>query len=205
MLFFIVVTIIYKRKSPKINMKTGVKVGDIMTRNYVYASPDANLKQCAEMMIKKRVGSLIIQEKEKLFGILTEKDIVWAIVKKSVKDLQTILARDLAKRKVITIKPSLDIIEALNKMKKAKIRRLPVLENGKVIGMLTQNDIIRLDPGLFEMIAENVSIKEETEKLKKGENIRARTKVGVCEECAQQDVLYDVDGEWVCVSCYSKR
>jgi signal-transduction protein with cAMP-binding, CBS, and nucleotidyltransferase domain len=183
-------------------MEIGVKAGDLMSRNFVYAAPSTNLKQCSEIMIKKRVGSLIIQENNNLKGILTEKDIVWAIVKKSGKNLDKIKASDLAKRKVVTIKPGADIFEALNKMKKEKIRRLPVLENGKVIGMLTLNDILKLGPGLFELILENMKIKEETEKFKQ---IKAKKKQGICEECGEFETLYDIDGEWVCSSCYNSR
>jgi signal-transduction protein with cAMP-binding, CBS, and nucleotidyltransferase domain len=155
-------------------------------------------------MVKKRVGSLIVKDSDNLRGILTEKDILWAIVKKSVKDLSKFSARDLAKRKVITIKPGADIIEALQKMKREKVRRLPVIENGKVIGMLTMNDIIKVDPGLFELIAENVMVKEETEKLKQV-SIKTKKKEGVCEECGQLDTLYNSDGEWVCIGCYNSR
>ena len=185
-------------------MKSGISVGDLMTRNFVYVSPETNLKECAKTLVKKRVGSLIVKDKDALVGIITDKDIIWVIVKKSVKDLDKVLAKDIAKRKVITIKPSADVLEALQKMKKEKVRRLPVLENGKVIGMLTLKDILKIDPSLYELISENVKINEESEKLDKGTQINARKKEGICEECGSQDVLYNTDGEWVCMTCYNK-
>jgi len=186
-------------------METGIKVGDLMTRNFIFVSSDTNLKKCAETLVKKKVGSLIVKDKDDLKGILTEKDIVWAIVKKSVKDLDKILARDIAKRKVVTIKPSSDIIEALNRMKKEKVRRLPVIENNKVIGMLTLKDILKIDPDLYELIAETEKIKNETEKLKAGEKLKLKKKDGICEDCGEQDALYNTDGIWICLSCYNKR
>jgi len=185
-------------------MDTGIKVGDLMTRNFIHISPDTNLKECARTMIKKRVGSLIIKDGHKLKGILTEKDIIWAIVKKSKKDLEEIKAKDLMKRRVITIKPGNDITDATQKMKKKKIRRLPVVENGKLIGMLTANDILRIDPGLFQMIAETIKIKEETEKLNRS-SINAERKQGICEECGEYDILYHDEAQWLCETCYFKR
>ena len=185
-------------------MKTGVCIGDLMTRNFIWVSPDTNLKKCAKTMIKKRVGSLIIKEGDKLKGILTEKDVVWAVVKKGKKGLQDIKAKDLMKRKVVTIKPSTYVEDALQRMRKKKVRRLPVVENKKVIGMLTMNDILKMDPFLFEMIAETVKIKEETEKLKK-RTIQGPRKQGVCEECGEFDLLYRDDGEWVCEGCYERK
>ncbi len=188
-------------KTP-ITMKTGIKVGDLMTRNFVWASPSTNLKKCAKIMIKKRVGSLIIKEGDELRGILTEKDIVWAVVKKSKDDLEKIDAKDLMKRKVAVIKPSADITEALDKMKKLKVRRLPVIYQGKVVGMLTIKDILKIDPGLYELIVESVQIREETEKLKRGRRTR---KQGYCEECGEFDLLYRDDSQWLCEECYSAK
>lgn len=185
-------------------MDTGVKVGDLMTRNFIHVAPETDLRQCAKTMVKKRVGSLIIKEGDKLKGILTEKDIIWAIVKKSKKDLKNIQAKALMRRKVVTIKPGADITDAMQKFKKKKIRRLPVVENGKLIGFLTTKDILKIDPGLYQMIAETVKIREETAKLKRSD-IEAPRKQGICEECGDYDILYHDEAQWLCDKCYNKR
>ena len=185
-------------------MDTGIKVGDLMTRNFVHVSPDTNLKQCAKTMIKKRVGSLLIKENDTLKGILTEKDIVWAVVKKSHHDLENIKVSDLMKRKVTTIKPGADITDAMKKFKKKKIRRLPVVEKKKLIGFITTNDILRIDPGLFQAIAETIKIKEEEEKFKR-HGIEAKRKSGICEECGTFELLYNDENQWLCDECYDKR
>jgi CBS domain-containing protein len=185
-------------------MDTGIKVGDLMTRNFIYVAPDTNLKACARTMVKKRVGSLIIKEGDKLKGILTEKDIIWAIVKKSKHDLKNIKAKALMRRKVVTIKPGADITDAMQKFKKKKIRRLPVVENSKLIGFLTTKDILKIDPGLYQTIAETIKIKEETAKLKRSD-ISAPRKQGICEECGEYEILYHDEAQWLCDKCYSKR
>lgn len=196
---------LYKVQVLYFSMKSGIDVGDLMTRSFIWVSPETDLRKCAKTMIKKRVGSLIIKEGTKLEGILTEKDIVWAVVKKSEKDLKTILAKDLMKRKVVTIKPSADMTDALHRMKKKKLRRLPVVENGNVIGMLTMKDILKVDPGLYEFISENMKIKEQSAKLKRSENIKTATKQGTCEECGELDLLYKDNGLWLCESCYDGK
>jgi len=185
-------------------MDTGIKVGDLMTRNFIYVTPETDLKQCARTMIKKRVGSLLVKEAEQLKGILTEKDIVWVIVKKSSDDLKNIKAKDLMRRKITTIKPDADITEAMKKFKKKKIRRLPVVEKKKLIGFITTNDILRIDPGLFQAIAETIKIKEEGAKLKR-HGIQAERKYGICEECGIFDILYKDEPQWLCDECYTKR
>lgn len=108
------------------------------------------------------------------------------------------------KRKVVTIKPSADIIEAMRIFRKKNVRRLPVVENGKLIGLLTSKDILKIDPGLFEMMAETMKIREETEKLKR-KGIRAARKQGICESCGDEDLLYKDGNQWLCAVCYSKR
>ena len=187
-------------------MDTGIKVGDIMTRNLVFVTPETNLVVCAKMMVKKRVGNLLIKEKgsDKLKGILTEKDIVWAVVKKSKRGLKDILAKDLMKKRVVTIKPLADVTEAMRRFKKKKVRRLPVVERGKLIGILTDKDILRMDPGLFQMIAQTIQIREETEKLKR-RNVNSVRNEGVCEECGVFDILNSDGVQAICEVCFSKR
>jgi CBS domain-containing protein len=185
-------------------MEIGIKVGDVMTRNFIFVSPETDLRECAKTMVKKRVGSLIIKEDYNLKGILTEKDIVWAVVKKTKKGLKDIMAKDLMKRKVVTIKPSADISEALDKLRKKRIRRLPVVENGKLIGLLTEKDILKMDPGLFQMIAQTLKIREETEKLSR-RKMNVSRKQGICEECGEFEILLKDGGQMICDDCYSKR
>ncbi len=147
-------------------MKIGIKVGDIMTRNYISTSPETNVVQCCKKMVKNKVGSVVVLDKEKrLQGILTEKDVIVAVSKG--KDLSKIAVKDIMTKRVITIKPNKDIYDALVLMKKKNIRRLPVVENKKVIGIITIKDILKIEPALFEIARDYMRISEEREKLKR--------------------------------------
>lgn len=181
-------------------MRIGVKVGDIMTRNFISVKPDTSLLECAKKMVKKRVGSLILKENDKLKGIVTEGDIIWALTKKSRRELSKIKAHEIAPRKLVTIKPSADLYEALQKMKRTKYRWLPVTIKGNIIGFLTLKDILRIEPSLFDAVSEIMPIKEESEKLKRR---RAGEKFseGLCEECGDFSILYIVDSRRICESC----
>ena len=171
-----------------------------MTRNFVAVKPDANLINCAREMMKKRVGSLVLKDGQKLSGLLTEKDIIWAMTKKGAKGLDKIKAGDVASKKIATIKPGADLYEALQRMKKLKFRRLPVTVDGNVIGMLTLKDILRIEPSLFSDINKIEQIKEESEKLKRMKGERW-IKDGVCEECGNSDILYKIDSRLMCLAC----
>jgi CBS domain-containing protein len=190
----------YKLNPPKLFMVIGVKVGDIMTRNFVSASPDSSILNCVKLMVKKRVGSLVLVKDNILKGLLTESDIMWALSKTSKKDLSKVKAIDICTRKIITIKPSADVSNALRLMKKAKFRRLPVVIKKRVIGFITVKDILNIQPELFEITRESYIIKEQEEKLKRKQS-HEKFKEGVCEECSNFDILYLEDGRLICESC----
>lgn len=182
-------------------IKVGVRVGDIMTRNFISAKPDMPVLNAVKLMVKNRVGSLILEENGILKGILTEKDIMWALSKK--RDLSEVKARDICSRKITTIRPSADIYDAINLMKKKKFRRLPVTVKKRVIGYLTLKEVLKIQPELFEIAQEGRSIKEYEEKIKrkqKGEFF----KEGICEQCGNFDIIYNQDGQLICETCRQK-
>lgn len=186
-------------------METGIKIGDIMTRDFISVNPDTSIIDCARKMMKKRVGSLILKEKGQLKGIITERDIIWAMTKKSKKDLKEIKAGDIAPRKTATIKPAADLYQALQKMRKTKHRRLPVVVKGRVVGLLTIKDVLRIEPSLFDTASEIIQLKQARKfpfkfpkpKLKFWE----RDREGVCDECGNFDMLYKIDNRLICESC----
>ena len=67
-----------------------ISVGDVMTRNFVSIGPDSTLHQCAKEIVKNKVNTLPITKDRKLIGIITSRDIMWAITKKSNLNLKKI-------------------------------------------------------------------------------------------------------------------
>ena len=186
------------------DIKIGVKVGDVMTRNFISAKPDISILDAAKLMTKKRVGSLILKEGRLLKGIITEKDIIWALTKKPNKsDLANIKAKEICAKKLITIKPSADIHNAIRLMRKKKFRRLPVTIKKNVIGYLTLKDILRIQPELFEIAKEHNAINEIREESAKIKRIKSsgNFREGLCEECGNYEVLYNEDGRIICEGC----
>lgn len=170
-----------------------------MTRNFISARPDIPILSAVRLMVKKRIGSLILVNDGILKGILTEKDIMWAISKK--QDLRNVNAIDICTRKITTIKPSADIFDAIVLMKKKKFRRLPVVIKKKVIGYLTLKDILRIQPELFEIAREGYNINIGNKDNKRTETINE----GICDECENFDFLYMDDGRLVCEACRNKN
>ena len=177
-----------------------ILVRDIMTRSPVAVSPDTNLLDCAKIMVKKKVGSLLLAEKKRLLGFISEDDILWALVKKSKDDLSKIRAIDISPKKLATINPLYTIKDALDKMRSTKFERLPVIQDGELVGMITFRDILSFHPEVYPELGEFSEIREVSDKLKR---IRKSREVmeGVCERCGTEDVLYETDGMLICGSC----
>lgn len=128
-----------------------------MNRNVIATKPDTSIRKAAEIMSQRHIGSLIVLEDEKIAGIITNTNILRAVAEK--KDPDATAVADVMAKDVITIEPSKKIEDAVELMIKYKIKKLPVVENEKLIGVVTASDIIVVEPKLIEAIASLVSIK----------------------------------------------
>ena len=182
-----------------------ILVADIMTRDPVIVRPDTSLLECAKKMVRKRLGSLLIIDKKRLVGFISNKDILWALIKKPRDELSKIKAIDISPKKIATIKPLSTIEEAIKKMKKVKFYRLPVIKDKGIVGMITLKDILNFHPELYQELRELAQIREEAEKLRRIKKARSRDLIreGICEECGNRDTLYRVNGMLICGNCTS--
>lgn len=183
-------------------MKT-ILVADLMTRDPITIKPDSSLLECAKKMVRKRVGSLLIVKDKKLVGFVSQRDILWALIKKSKDDLSNIKAIEISAKKIATIKPSSTIKEAIKKIKKVKFERLPVIHEGELVGIITIKDILNFNPEFYPELEEFAKIREETKKLKRIKKAEKRDVIsdGICEECGARGPLYRQHGMLVCESC----
>jgi len=139
-------------------MKTGIKVMDAMTKKPASVAPDETIIDCTKLMLDKHVGSLLIKENEKLLGFLTERDLV-KMVSLGI-DPRTTKVKQIMTTRIVTISPEKDIYDAIILMNKEDIRRLPVIINDKIIGLITLRDILTIQPTLFDLILDMVDIKK---------------------------------------------
>ncbi len=180
-----------------------ILVADIMTRDPITVKSDTNLLECAKKMVRKRVGSLVIISDKNLVGFISQRDILWAVVKKSKDDLSKIKAKDISPKKIATVKPSFKIGDAIQKMKKLKFDRLPVVQGKELVGIITVRDILNFKPDFYPELDEFAKIREEAQKLRRVRRAKDKDfmQEGICEECGAQDILYRIHGMLVCESC----
>jgi len=171
-----------------------VLVKEVMRAKVITVEPNTTVREAAQLMRKKKVGSVIVVE-DKPVGILTESDIIEKIVAED-KKASDVLVKEIMTSPIIVIDPYIDLEEAMKTMSTCNIRRLPVIENGRLIGIITQKDVLRFSPTLLEISREWSKIESDVPYRK------SQIFSGKCEDCgALSTNLREVDGRLLCEDC----
>lgn len=117
-----------------------MKVRDVMTSSVDWLSPESSVVEVAQLMKKDDVGSIPICQGDQLVGIVTDRDIVLKVIAVG-KDYNSTSAKDIMSTSVKTITTTQDVHEAADIMSKYQIRRLPVVEQGKLLGIVAIGDL----------------------------------------------------------------
>jgi len=116
-----------------------MRVSDIMTEAAVSDQADDTLAEAARKMWEQQTGSLVVLEGETLAGIITERDILKAVA--TGTELEKTRVEDVMVRDLVTIHPGASLREAASVMTDKWIRHLPVIDQGKLVGILSQRDL----------------------------------------------------------------
>lgn len=130
------------RITSKLKSKTysAPKVGDIMTKKVMSVTSDERFDKVKKLLAQKDMGSILITKGEEILGIFTEFDIVSEYYMNPNR-LKGSFMSDFMNSPVVCITPDFDIFTANKMMIEKNFRRLPILENGKLVGIITQTDI----------------------------------------------------------------
>jgi CBS domain-containing protein len=120
-------------------------------KKLVTAPPETTVSQAAKLMAKKNVGAVMVVEGERLVGIFTERDAVFRVIARG-RDTQATLLSDVMTTSPQTVDPDKTFGFALLMMHENGFRHVPVIENGKPIGIVSSRNA--LDPDLEEFVAE---------------------------------------------------
>jgi len=132
-------------------METGIKVGECMKTSLVTISGEASVKEAAVRMSQEDITCLLVEDsKKKISAIITESDIVRKCVANGSVDAK---AGSVANKPLVTVDEGVDLSEAARLMGKNDVKRLVVTKSGKPCGIISQGDIIRISPSLYDLIA----------------------------------------------------
>jgi len=116
-------------------------VFDIMNK-LVSVDGSCSVKESAEIMLCNNIGSIIVTEKEKPIGIVTKSDLLSRVIVEG-KDSSKTEIRDIMSTPLITIEKDENILEAIRFMRKKNVSRLIVTDNEKILGIISETDLIR--------------------------------------------------------------
>ena len=108
-----------------------------------FIAPDSSITDARDYMKEKGIGAVSIKADDDFVGILTERDILWKCELRddlSLKEVESIMT---PVADIVTVDPSVDLEECFNLMNVHRIRHLPVIEDGKLVGMLSIRDLVR--------------------------------------------------------------
>ncbi len=128
-------------------------VKEIMTTDVKTIRPEDNIKRLAEMMVKNKIGSLVVVEGSgEVVGIATERDIIEDVILLG-KSPEEVKVRDVMTKDIITVNPGDTLEEAAEVMVNHKIKKLPVIDKGRLVGIVTATDLIAYENRLVEKIS----------------------------------------------------
>jgi CBS domain-containing protein len=178
------------------NMTTRVLVRDIMNSPIVSASPNDTIHDIAKKMKDENMGSIIIMEKDKPVGIVTDWDIVSKALVNDTRPSQ-IKSKEVMKE-LHTIESEESITEAARLLRKHNIKRLGVVYKNRLVGIISSSDVIAVTPDLVEIVSEKATIiRGELGIARSASNIS-----GYCDECGEwSDLLQYDEGRFICEVC----
>jgi len=183
------------REHADANMTTRVVVRDIMNSPVISAAPGDSVSGVAKKMKSEKIGSIVIMDKDKPVGLVTDFDIVVNGVARG--DVSKFKAKDVM-QDLHTIESEESITEAARLLRKHNIKRLGVVYKGRLVGIISASDVIAVTPDLIDVVSEKAAII----RGELGITRPARMVSGYCDECGEwSDSLQYEEEQFICEVC----
>lgn len=129
-----------------------MKVKDVMDRNVVNIDSEASVDEAVKLMLQHKVWSLVVERKGATLGVVTERDIIRRCVAKGLLASQTPVGT-IVSSPLITIGPDATLREAMDLMAAKDIRRLFIVDKGKIVGRVTQTEAFQSTLSVMEILS----------------------------------------------------
>jgi len=181
-------------------METDIPIRDVMVQEVVKGNMNLNVMEAAKLMRKHDVDSIVVLNNGKPLGIVTEGDIINELVSKDIKP-STVKLKDIMTTPLITASPDNLLSDIAKKMVTERIRKIPVIDGGELVGIVAYVDIMSVSSERNSILAELIEINMGREILgieREGE----RMGQGICEKCGSYSYYMEmIGGLMVCESC----
>jgi CBS domain-containing protein len=128
-----------------------LKIQDVMIREVITLDENATVKEAAQIMNKFEIGSLIVVSKGKAVGIVTERDLLKRVVAEA-RDAEKTKVKGIMTTPLVVVEPSMDLEKAVRQMFQMKIKKLPVVDGKRLVGLVSLTDIARFHPPMIKLL-----------------------------------------------------
>jgi len=143
-----------------------LKVEDVMVEDVVTVEADATVKKAVGIMNRHEIGCLIVVKKEKAVGIVTERDMLNRVLARS-RDPERTRVSEVMSTPLIVADPDMDLEEAARLMFKMKVKKLPVVSNGQLVGLITLTDLARFQPQIIKLLKKIYGVERPPKRMQK--------------------------------------
>lgn len=182
-----------------LDLKGKMVVREAMSSPVLTIGEDQGVVEAAKVMSKQGIGAVIVSSADgQPVGIITERDLVFRVIARNM------VPRELKVKEVMSsplkvVDPDTPLEEAMRMMDRLNIRRLGVTYKGRLEGVITEKDILRLMPALIE-------IERERSRIQGSNTPTGPSLVGYCDRCDLYSTnLRNVDGELLCEDCRAEE
>lgn len=143
-------------------MEAVILVRDVMTTAVKTARPDSSILEVVKKMNKFDIGSIVIVQGDRPVGIITERDVLRKIVEPCL-DPMAVSVKEVMSTPLITVDEAVGVEEAARLMARRRVKRLPVIQEGRLVGIVTTTDLVRGVPSLMNALEELVPTRQPSE------------------------------------------
>lgn len=143
-----------------------LKVEDVMTEDVVTVEAKATVKEAVDVMNKNDIGCLIVVKDEKAIGIVTERDMLTRVLARGLDPGHTRVS-EVMSAPVIVAEPKMELEEAARLMFKMKVKKLPVVSKGELIGLITLTDVARFQPQIIKLLKKAKALADAPKRMQK--------------------------------------
>jgi CBS domain-containing protein len=131
-----------------------MKIENLMVRRVIKMPADASAYEGVKLLNKNKIGCLVVVDNSQIVGILTKRDLLERVLEKCMNPEETKIS-EIMTRHVVVGKPDMELSEATRRMFENKVKKLPIIDGNRLVGIVTLTDIARatsMDKETIELV-----------------------------------------------------
>jgi len=143
-----------------------LKVEDVMVEDVITVEASAAVKKAVSLMNENEIGCLVVVKQGKAIGIVTERDMLTRVLSQS-RDPERTRVSEVMSAPLIVADPDMELEEAARLMFKMKVKKLPVVSNGQLVGLITLTDLARYQPQIIKILKKAHAVNQAPKRMQK--------------------------------------